>query len=181
MRKSLLFLILLISSYSFISAQNPERKKGPIIEEFGSVFTVENSDFKTDPNKIYKVIFDVHDTPEDRTKINPMLNTLARFLNMHAQAGVPFKNLKVACVVHNKATHDVLNNEGYQEKFGIDNPNVPLFVALEKAGAEVFICGQSISARGVDRTKLAESVKVGLSAITVILSLQSDGYQLIKF
>ena len=110
-----------------------------------------------------------------------MLNTLARFLNMHAGAGVPVEQLHITGVVHNKATHDVLDNVGYKAKYGVDNPNLPLLAALEKAGVDVFICGQSISARGVDRTEIHESVGVGLSAMTIILSLQSDGYQLIRF
>ena len=100
---------------------------------------------------------------------------------MHAGAGVPIEQLHIAGVVHNKATHDVLDNVGYREKYGVDNPNLPLLVALEEAGVAVYICGQSISARGVDRTEIHKSVGVGLSAMTIILSLQSDGYQLIKF
>lgn len=175
----LMTFVLLFSSE--ITAQKAERNMGPVIENFGPVFSVENPDFVTDTSKVYKVVFDVHDTPEDRTKVNPMLNTLARFLNMHAQAGVPIENLKVACVIHNKASHDVLNNEGYRAKFGVDNPNVPLLAALKEVGAAVYICGQSIAAREVDRNNLAESVKVGLSAMTVILSLESEGYTLIKF
>lgn len=181
MRNILLLMALGLLLSSEVTAQKAERKMGPVIENFGPVFSVENPGFITDTSKIYKVVFDVHDTPEDKTKVNPMLNTLARFLNMHAQAGVPIENLKVACVIHNKASHDVLNNEGYRAKFGVENPNVPLLAALKEVGAEVYICGQSVAARGVDRSNLAESVKVGLSAITVILSLESEGYTLIKF
>ncbi|MCB0846861.1 MAG: DsrE family protein, partial [Bacteroidetes bacterium] len=89
--------------------------------------------------------------------------------------------LKVACVFHNKATWDAVNNEAYKEKYGVDNPNEPLMEALDKAGAEMYICGQSVYARGVDRERLAEPVKVGLSAMTVILSKEAEGYRLIKF
>lgn len=164
-----------------LMAQKGNRQTGPVIEDFGPTFKVDNPDFVTDVDKVYQVIFDIHDTPEDPTKVNPMLNTLARFLNMHAQAGVPLANLKVAGVFHNKATHDVLDNEGYQIKYGTINPNLPLLAALEKAGANIYICGQSIGARGVNRENIAPSIKVALSAMTVILSYQADGYQLIKF
>ncbi len=176
------FIILLCCSLTFcLKAQEVERKMGPVITDFGPVFSVENPDFITDPNKVYKVIFDIHNTPEDHTKVNSMLNTLARFLNMHAQAGVPLKNLKVAGVFHNKATHDVLNDAGYQAKYQVPNPNLRLLKALEDAGAELYICGQSIGARGVDRAQIDDTVEVALSAMTVILSYQADGYQLIKF
>lgn len=172
-------IFLFVTSFSF--AQNSERTKGLVIKDFGPIFSVENPDFKTDITKEYKVIFDIHDTSTDPAALNAQLNTLARFLNMHAQAGVPLENLHVACVIHNKASKDAMNNEAYREKFGIDNPNVPLMEALDKAGAQIYMCGQSISARGMDRNRLASSVKVGLSAMTVILSLQMEGYQLIKF
>lgn len=175
-------IIFLFCSITFVlKAQEVERKMGPVIKDFGPVFSVENPDFTTDTSKVYKVIFDIHNTPEDPVKVNQMLNTLARFLNMHAQAGVPLKNLKVAGVFHNKATHDVLNDAGYQAKYGATNPNLPLLQALEDAGAELYICGQSIGARGVDRSQIDDTVEVALSAMTVILSYQMDGYQLIKF
>jgi len=162
-------------------AQESTRQTGPIIDDFGPTFSVENPDFITDTTKVYKVVFDIHNTPDDPTKVNPMLNTLARFLNMHAQAGVPLENMKVAGVFHNKATHDILGDVGYEAKYGVKNPNIALLTALEEAGANLYICGQSIGARGVDRTQIHDSIGVALSAMTVILSLQSDGYQLIKF
>lgn len=162
-------------------SQQVDRQMGPVIKDFGPVFSVDNPDFKTDTTLTYQVIFDIHNTPDDPSKVNPMLNTLARFLNMHAQAGVPLKKLKVAGVFHNKATHDVLDNEGYRAKYGVDNPNLALLAALAEAKAELFICGQSISARGVNRAQIHSSVEVALSAMTVILSFQSTGYSLIRF
>lgn len=177
MKQKLLTLLFCSCFLPLIQAQ----KSGPIIEHFGQVYAVPNPDFQTDTAKIYKVIFDIHGSPEKADQINPQLNTLARFLNMHAQAGVPAKNLHVACVFHNKATWNAANNEQYREKYGVANPNIDLMKALEKAGAELYICGQSVYARGLDRERLAEPVKVGLSAMTVILSYTQEGYQLIKF
>ena len=178
------FLLLFASFFSFalaMNAQTTNRLTGPIIQDFGPTFFVENPDFITDTTKVYKVVFDIHNTPDDPTKVNPMLNTLARFLNMHAQAGVPLENMKIAGVFHNKATHDVLDNVGYTAKYGVKNPNLALLTALDKAGAKLYICGQSIGARGVDRTQIHDRVGVALSAMTVILTLQSEGYELIKF
>ena len=177
----ILFVMLLFGFAATANAQNINRQTGPVISDFGATFSVENPDFITDTTKVYKVVFDIHGTPDDPTKVNPMLNTLARFLNMHAQAGVPLKNMKVAGVFHNIATHDILVDEGYEAKYGVKNPNLALLTALDKAGANLYICGQSVGARGVDRTQIHDSVGVALSAMTVILSLESEGYQLIKF
>lgn len=164
-----------------LHAQEGQRSMGPVIKDYGPTFKVENPDFKLDPKKKYKVVFDIHNSPEDPSAVNPMINTLARFLNMHAGAGVPLKNLKVVGVIHNKASKDAMNNEAYREKFGVDNPNIPLMEELEKAGAQIYMCGQSIYARGVDPERMAEPVKTALSAMTVFLSLQNEGYTLIRF
>ena len=143
----ILFVMLLFGFAATVNAQNINRQTGPVISDFGATFSVENPDFITDTTKVYKVVFDIHGTPDDPTKVNPMLNTLARFLNMHAQAGVPLKNMKVAGVFHNKATHDILVDEGYEAKYGVKNPNLALLTALDKAGANLYICGQSVGAR----------------------------------
>lgn len=160
---------------------NAQRSAGPIITPYGAVHKVENPDFKVDPSQTYKVVFDVAKSPEQPGQINPQLNTLARFLNMHGQAGVPAENLKVACAIHNIASKDALSNEAYQKRYGMDNPNLPLLKALEKAGAEIYICGQSIHSRKIDRTELAAPVKVALSAMTVLITKQNQGYRLIAF
>lgn len=176
------YIFLMSFFFSFnLSGQKAERIEGPVIKGFGETFAIEDPDFETDPNKIYKVVFDIHDIPRSPAQVNPMLNTLARFINMHVAAGVPLEHLKAVGVIHNKASMIAMNNEDYKAKFGVDNPNIPLMEALEKAGAKVYMCGQSISARGLDRERLAEPIDVALSAMTVILSLQSDGYQLIRF
>ncbi len=171
----------LVLAVQMLCAQPGARVSGPVIENYGATFSVENPDFKTDPTKVYKVVFDIYDTTMDPSGFNPMLNTLARFLNMHVQVGVPLKNLKVVGVIHNKATKDAMNNEAYREKYGVANPNIPLMKELEKAGAEIYLCGQSIYARGLDPDRLASPVKTALSAMTVLVSLQAEGYQLIRF
>lgn len=181
MKVYLLSLVLSITLVYTVNAQVTNRQTGPIIADYGPVFSVTDPDFVTDTSKVYKVVFDIHNTPDDPSTINPMLNTLARFLNMHAQAGVPLKNLKVVGVVHNKATHDILDHIGYQEKYQVENPNLPLLKALKAVGANIYICGQSVGARGVDRSQIHPTVDVALSAMTVILAYQSEGYQLIRF
>ncbi len=182
MTRRILFVFLpLFFLASTAYTQKGKRVKGPVIEEYGPTFAFDNPDFKTDPKKEYKVVFDIHNSPENPSAVNPMINTLARFLNMHAGAGVPLKNLKVVGVIHNKASKDAMSNDAYREKFGVDNPNIPLMRELEKAGAKIYMCGQSIHSRGVDPDRMAKPVKTALSAMTVFLSLQSEGYTLIRF
>ncbi|MEL7118491.1 MAG: DsrE family protein [Bacteroidota bacterium] len=176
------FTLTLISLLLFsiqILAQN--RTKGPAVKNYGPTFPVDNPDFVLDTSQTLKVVFDIYNTPEDPSRVNSSIETMARFLNMHVQAGMPLSNLKVACVIHNKASKDAMDTASYKEKYGVDNPNISMMEELTAAGAEIYMCGQSMYARGYDRERLAEPVQVALSAMTVILSLQTKGYQLIKF
>lgn len=172
-----LVLLLLIS----VSAYGQERFSGPVIYDAGSVFSVEDSDFKINVDQNFYAVFDIATTPEDPSQINPLINSLARFLNMHAQAGVSIKNLKVAFAVHGMANKDVLNNEAYQKRFQMGNPNLELIHALKEAGPEMYICGQTMVFRNVDRAEVLSEVKVALSAMNVLVSLQGQGYGLIRF
>ena len=114
MKRLTFFSIFFISISFYLFSQS--RINGPVIKDFGGTFAIENPDFQTDPEKVYKVVFDIHDSPENPAWLNPQLNTLARFINMHVHAGVPLENLKVACVFHNKATKDVMDNASYKGK-----------------------------------------------------------------
>ena len=171
--------VLLLFYTCFMEVQG--QTLAPAIPHFGPTFPVPNPDFPTDTTREYKVVFDIYQHPDNPEQINPQLNTLARFINMHTQAGVPLEKLHVACVLHNRASIEAVNNEKYQERYGVDNPNIPLMEALQEAGASIYMCGQSMGARGLKREELASPVQVGLSAMTIILSLQQEGYQLIKF
>ena len=172
-------MLFLSSSFSALQAQT--RTEGRIIKEFGTVYTVPTPDFPTDPNFQYKVVYDIGTGEDDPAKVNKRINTLARFLNMHAQAGVPLENLQVACVFHGTAAKDVLTSEVYRERYGVDNPNEALLEALAKAGAKMYLCGQSAFARNIPRDKKTDAVGLALSAMTVLIKLQGEGYTLISF
>lgn len=162
-----------------ILAQSKE--KGPIITDFGEVFKIENPDFKLDTSKEYKAVFDVIESPESHGAINPAMETAARFLNMHAQAGVPHDQLQVALVVHGRASKDILSNGAYNQRYGTDNPNLKLIQAILDAGGQVIMCGQSAAGRGIPREAFIPGVQLSLSAMTALIQLQDENYRLIKF
>jgi len=108
---------------------------------------------------------------------NAAINTVARFLNMHAQAGVPEENLSGAIVAHGGASFELLNNEAYRARFGVDNPNAELIAELIAAGQPVLLCGQSAASRGVPTDQLIPGVQVALSAMTAFMVLQDRGYR----
>jgi len=174
MKKSLLLLFVLANITLF--SQNKT-----VIQDFGTTFSVENPDLLLQKDKVYKIIFDVYTDSKDTEKVNPLINTVARFINMHTKTGVPLENLKIVVVLHGKATKDVLTTSDFKNKYEIDNPNSQLLAELNKANVNTFVCGQSFVYNKFEEHQLDENVKMALSALTVLVEYQSQGYQLITF
>lgn len=175
--KCLFHIILLI--FSMISAQ--EKKAGPIIKDFGKVWGIEAPDYQIQSDVELKVVFDIMDSPEDVSQLNASIETAARFLNMHAQNGVSTENMKVALVIHNRASKDIITNEAYQKRYGVDNPNAGMVSQLMDARVEFIFCGQSSLSRGFPKEETLQGVQLSLSAMTALIQLQNEGHRLIKF
>lgn len=176
--KKLLFIFGMCFSLSFqLIAQENQR----IIKDFGQTFDVENPDVITDVSANHKIIFDVTQSSEDKSVVNKYIDTAARFLNMHAKAGLKPEQLHVAMTLHGGAWQDAMTNEAYKEKFGVDNPNVELINQLTEAGVDVIICGQTAGVRGLNKTNVNPNVKFALSAMTALLQYQNNGYRFMKF
>jgi intracellular sulfur oxidation DsrE/DsrF family protein len=151
---------------------------GPVIEHYGPVFATPGTTFPLDAQAEWKVLFDVVDGGGNRTTPSRELISLARFLNMHARAGVPVEKMSLAAVIHGRATLDVLDDAAYRARFGVANPNTPLIAALKKAGVRFWLCGQSAAANKVGVDELGDGVGLALSAMTVTAQLQRAGYTL---
>jgi len=175
--KYISFIITFIS----LIANAQEFQKGTVIKNYGRFYNIGNPDKNLNPKKEYKVIFDVRKTSNDINAINPLLNVVARFINMHVAQGMPQKNLHVVLVLHGSATKDVLSNAAYKERFRKKNPNLDLLKELKKAGVEIFVCGQSALHQQIKREEVAKPVKFALSALTVLTEYQSLGFQIIDF
>ena len=180
MVKQLILLIALVTT-SLTYAQ--EAHTGEVIKDYGKVFTVTNPDFKTDTTAQFKAVFDVARSFDDPAKPNALIETAARFINMHREAGIPSENIKVALVVHASAYSDILKNEFYQEKFPeiSTNPNAELISQLSDQGVQVILCGQTAASRKITKAEALPEIKIALSAMTALVQLQNEGYQLINF
>jgi intracellular sulfur oxidation DsrE/DsrF family protein len=175
------FLTLVFLFFCTGMGISQEKNKGPVIKGFGEVWDIPKPTYGTNTSGEFMAVFDVMNSPEDPNQLNPWIETAARFLNMHARAGVPTDQLHVALVVHNKASKDLLDTSHYQERFGVSNPNAELLVELMEAGVQVLFCGQSSMARQVPIEKTVKGVQLSLSAMTALIQLQESGYHLIKF
>ena len=182
MQKKLLLSILLLILSQIAQAQPLyPPQAGPIIEPWGAVFDMEDLDLETPTDHIYRVVFDVASAPAQHEALNAQLNTVARFLNMHARAGVPVENMAVAVVLHGGAGKYVLNNDAYVARYEVPHTNLALMEALDAAGVTFYMCGQTAVNRGFAPEERNGVVKMALSAMTALLSLQNEGYQLIAF
>jgi len=176
--KRILFVLGMCLGATFITVAQENQK---IIKDFGQTFNVENPDIKTDMDANHKIIFDVTQSSEDKSVVNKYIETAARFLNMHAKAGLKPEQLHVAMTLHGGAWQDVMTNEAYKEKFGVDNPNFELINQLTEAGVDIILCGQTAGARGLNKTNVNPNVKFALSAMTALLQYQNNGYRFLKF
>ena len=159
-----------------LSAQQ-RTQSGPIIHSAGAVFEVEAPDFVTPTDIDYKVAFELAGASSQPDRLNGSLNTVARYLNMHAQAGVPRERIRAAVVVHGTAGWEMLDDDAYRERFGVDNPNRALIRELADVGVDVILCGQTAAGRGIPTDALVPGVQVALSAMTAFVVLQEDGYR----
>ena len=178
MKKLLVLLGFLITAV----CHSQDFKAGKVIPDYGKTFEIKNPDYKTDTNSKLKVVFDVGRS-FNPAETNKLIETAARFLNMHEKAGVDKKNMKVALVIHGSATNDVLLDEFYQEKNPTieANPNIPLLRELAENGVDIILCGQSAAFHKITKDKAQKDVQFALSAMTALVQLQNDNYRLINF
>ncbi len=180
MRKYITLCLTLFFT-TIIYSQVNKTIKGPVIKDFGQVYKIKNPDLLLNKDKKYKVIFDVYSDGENIKEINASINTIARFLNMHAQNNIKPENLNIVLILHGAATKNVLSEKAFKREFNISNPNIDLIKALKKENVQIYVCGQSFTHKGYKKNDLSSNVGLSLSALTALVKYQSEGYQLITF
>lgn len=174
-----LCLCLSLLLWTPAAAEENAFTKGPVFEDYGPVADVA-ADFVIPENMAFKLRFDVSEGA-DQGAVNRRFETAARFINMHARAGITDKKIKLAIVVHGKAVNDATNAVYYAEAVGGENANAPLLAALIEKGVRVIICGQSAAHYGVANADLLPGVEMALSAMTAHAVLEREGYALNPF
>lgn len=178
------YFLFFLTSIIYITngySQKIKTKSGPVFEEFGGVYVIEDADLLLDTDKHYKVIFDVYSDEKKASLMNPLVNTVARFMNMHAQNGVSEDQMEVVLVLHGAATKNALSEKAFKKKFKTKHPNAELISELVRKNVKVYVCGQSVASKGFESKDISDDVKISLSALTALVKYQSDGYQLINF
>lgn len=145
---------------------------GPVIADYGPVANVEGA-VPIPAHTRFKVVFDVAEGAEAGA-LNRGLESAARFLNMHARAGVRPGNIRLAIVVRGSATRDVT----LHPRPGEDNANAALIADLIAHNVDIYVCGQSAAHYEVNQSDLLPNVTLALSAMTAHAQLQQQGYTL---
>lgn len=171
--------LLMASSALLLNAQ--DKKVNPIIKDYGGIFEIPYADEKVDPTMDYNIIVEVVRESAKPDELNWALNNVARMLNLHAMSGVPKEKLHVVLAIHGAAAFTVMNNEAYKKKYGVDNPNLDIYKALSEAGVRMVVCGQSLIARDIDRTKMVPEVKIASSMLTTMTTYELKGYARLVF
>lgn len=123
-----------------------------------------------------KIVFDItaDSKPEE---LNKGLESVARYLNLNADAGFKPADVKLALVLHGAATKVALNDSAYARHVAAKkNANLDLIHELKAHGVEVFVCGQSLARSKFSPADVASEVSVAVSAMTVNANKQQDGY-----
>ncbi len=152
------------------AAQGEEFNAGPVIEDFGPHAAIAGATAIPE-DAVFKVSFDTSKKADDGLA-NRTLTSAARFINMHAAAGVDPTDISLAVVIHGMAVKDVVSDA---------EANLTLIDALVARNVRIIVCGQSAVYYGVTETDLAPGVEMALSAMTAHALLQQNGYTLNPF
>lgn len=188
MKLSLAFaLVTLLTTLAFADPTGAPKYKHPVIENHGGIVIL--PDAALQPKKNSKVILDITSDKREGSVILGF-DRAALILNQYSEAGAGIDNgLKMAVILHGPATKAALSHEGYAghtDSYHSDlgktkNPDLELIQKLKKAGVDVYVCGQALAHHGYATSEVAPEVRIAVSAATVNINLQMDGYAYIPF
>ena len=148
----------------------------PVIEGHGKI--VRLPDVAMQPEKDSKVVVDITSDKKEGDNIKA-LERAALIFNQYADAKAP---IRMTVVLHGPATKAALSHAAYAKHEKADqNPDAELIGALKQQGVEVFVCGQALAHHNYAIADVAPEVTVAVSAATVNIQRQRDGYSYLPF
>ena len=152
----------------------------PPIEPYGATSPTDGAAERPDPTLRYRVLVNVTNASADASRPSPSLEKIARFLNLLAADGVRPQAGDVVAIVHGPATWVVATDAPYAARTKApNNPNLPLIAKLQAAGVTVAVCSQALHGNNIATKDVAPGIRVDVSAITTLATLQLRGWALI--
>ena len=133
--------------------------------------------FAVPTNLSYKVSWDINVGSPKPGEANEKFEVPPRFLNQSVAIGVARANIQLAVVVHGSAADELLANDEYRTRKGVDNPNIALLEEMSKAGVRIILCGQTVANRKMPRDKILPFVLIAPSAAWAHAVLQQQGFR----
>jgi len=155
-----------------------EPAKAPLVPGYEAARDLPGARDLPDPKTDYKVVFADGQDAKNPGDINPMLPTIATYVNTLGKYGVAAEHRHIVIMFHQR-TPDidiVMTNEAYKERYNRDNPNIALIHALKQAGVDIRVCGQGLLGRKIDPKQVNPDVQIDLWALTTLVNLQLKGY-----
>lgn len=162
-------VVVALAAPAIASAQTGAIPGVPPIRE------VPRTTFTPDPALTYKYFWN-HTDSAKTGEVNPGFQAVATMYNALRADGVPASQIKLAIVLHGRATVDLMANAPYKARMGRDNPNIAILEQLSKAGVDIIVCGQALFNRNVPRDDLLPLVQVARSAGYAHMILAAKGY-----
>lgn len=159
----------------------------PLIKQHGGIVVL--PDAAQQPQQDSKALLDIT-SDEKSGSVLKGLDRAALILNQYTQAEAGMEHgLKLAIILHGPATQAALNDEAFarhskpyaRDQGAVTNPNLELMRRLKTAGVEVFVCGQALAHHGFAADEVAPEATIAVSAATVNINLQRDGYAYLPF
>ena len=152
----------------------------PHIANYGAIAPLTGNETRAAPGLRYRLVFNVTKAAATPDKVNPSLDKVARLLNLLARDNIRPVPGDIVVIVHGAATPIVANSTAYaaKTKAGL-NPNLDLIDKLRAAGVTVAVCSQALHANRMSAKQLAPGIRIDLSAMTTLATLQLRGWALI--
>ncbi len=167
---------LLFLTFGFLALTTQAQTINPVIKDVGGMFEVPLAVAKPDPAINYKIALEIGDKITNGKEVNPEIEAIARLYNLLSYSGVPKDHIHIAVIIYHSATWIILNDEEYHKKFGVDNPNTKAFEEMADAGIEFFVCGQTFTAASLRPEQINPNIKIALSRLTRLSTLEMQGY-----
>ncbi|TWT90350.1 DsrE/DsrF-like family protein [Pseudobythopirellula maris] len=184
---AILTVAMLAVTTAFADPTGDPQYKHPVIENHGGIVVLPEAAHQ--PKRKSKVILDITSDGKSGSVVKGF-DRAALILNQYTQAKAGWENgFKMAIILHGSATKAALSHEGFAkhtnsyltDKGKTKNPNLELMAGLKKAGVEIFVCGQALAHHGYATNEVASEAKVAVSAATLNISLQMEGYAYLPF
>jgi intracellular sulfur oxidation DsrE/DsrF family protein len=151
-----------------------------LVPDFGAYAEVTDPFQQPDPTLRYKVLFSVSQPARMPGAVHQGLERVARMVNLLGRYGVTLQPGDIVVTMHGPAAKSALTAAAFAKRYnGEANPSADLIKQLTAAGVSVRLCGQSMMGAGFARDEINPDVKVDVSAITTMATLQLRGYAII--